>query len=101
MEESIQFIANYTGWQSVRKIKITEQTGPLRIIEFLSTLTYNIDSKVEDNLKKIGDLSKIDAFLDENVDEGKGEAEIIKSYLNKHEWELRLTEQKRYCGVES
>jgi len=79
MDEVIQFVANYGEWRSIRKMKVTDQTPPLRIIEFLATLTYSIDSKIEENLSKIGSLDQVNAFLDENVDEGRGEQEIAKA----------------------
>lgn len=65
MEGSIQFIANYDDWKVVRKQTITEKTDPLTVMEFLANLTNSVDGKVESNLRKIVDLTKLDNAIEE------------------------------------
>jgi hypothetical protein len=65
MDGEIQLIANYAGWKAIKKIKITEQTEPIAILEFLASLTYSVDEKVEDNLRKIVELEKVDNAIKE------------------------------------
>ncbi len=78
MEQQIQFISNYSDWVSVKKLKIDEKTDAKSIMEFLASLTMGIDNKVEGNLRKIVDLGRVDAALNE-IDFGKGEAGIAKA----------------------
>ena len=75
MDSSIQFIANYEDWVSIKKLKIEEKTDSRTIMEFLAGLGTGIDGKVEANLGKIVDLKKLDAVLNE-VSLGKSEEEI-------------------------
>jgi hypothetical protein len=78
MEGQIQFIANYEDWKVIKKITITDVTAPLSIAEFLASLTYSTDDKIEANLRKTVELDKVDAALKE-LDLGKGDAgEAIK-----------------------
>ena len=72
-EKYIQFIANYEDWVAIKKLKVTPETQPIVVMEFLSSLTYSVDSKVEANLKKIVDLTKLDAALNA-LELGKGES---------------------------
>jgi hypothetical protein len=60
MEGMIQFIANYEDWKIIKKITITNITEPLVIAEFLASLTYSTDGKIESNLRKVVELEKID-----------------------------------------
>lgn len=63
-DKYIQFVANYDDWVAIRKLKIEEATIPKTIMEFLGSLGTSIDTKVEDNLRKIVKLEKVDAALD-------------------------------------
>ena len=72
-EKYIQFIANYEDWVAIKKLKVTPETQPIVVMEFLSSLTYSVDSKVEANLRKIVDLTKLDAALNA-LELGKGES---------------------------
>lgn len=75
----VQLIANYRDWIAIKKLKITEQTDPKTVMEFLAGLTTSIDRKVEENLKKTVELSKLDLVLNEILSEaGKKEEEISK-----------------------
>jgi hypothetical protein len=71
MQGQIQLIANYEDWKAIKKITITEKTEHLVIAEFLASLTYSVDEKIEDNLRKIVELSKVDEAIKElNLDKG-------------------------------
>ena len=72
MEEGIQLIANYQDWRVIKKITITNVTEPLVIAEFLTSLTYSTDEKIEDNLRKTIELDKVDSALAE-LSLGKGD----------------------------
>ena len=76
-EQYIQFISNYKDWVSVKKLRITEQTDPKTVMEFLASLTMSVDSKVEANLAKVVELGKLDSALKEVLQgAGKKEKEI-------------------------
>ncbi|MFA4907091.1 MAG: DUF2666 family protein, partial [archaeon] len=76
-EQYIQFISNYKDWISVKKLKITEQSDPKTVMEFLASLTMSVDNKVEANLAKIVELGKLDAALKEVIQgAGKKENEV-------------------------
>lgn len=75
MEKSIQFVANYDDWVSIKKLKIESQTGPKTIMEFLASLINGIDAKIEANLRKTVKLDALDAKLNE-INPGKSEGEI-------------------------
>ena len=72
MEGQIQLVANYADWKAIKKITITNVTQPLSIAEFLASLTYSTDEKIEDNLRKTVDLDKVDAAIKE-LGLGKGD----------------------------
>lgn len=74
-EKYIHFIANYDDWTAIKKLKITEQTDPRTVMEFLASLATSLDRKVEENLRKTVDLKKIDEVLNE-MEFGKKENEI-------------------------
>lgn len=78
-EQVIQFIANYKDWIAVKKLKITESTDPLTIMEFLASLTNSVDRKVEENLRKIVSLEKVDSFLKVELEGAKSETGISKA----------------------
>ncbi len=79
-EKAIQFVANYDDWVAVKKLKITPETDPRTVMEFLAGLGAGIDSKVEANLRKIVDLVKLDNVLGSALEDAKGnEAGIAKA----------------------
>ncbi len=80
-EKYIQFVANYGDWVSIKKLKITEATDPVVVMEFLASLTYAVDSKVEQNLGKVVDLKKLDAAIKE-LALSKGQAAEALEVLN-------------------
>lgn len=71
MEEGIQFVANYGEWKAIKKLKIEPATDSRMIMEFLASLETGIDRKIEENLRKIVDLTKVDAAIRE-LGLGKG-----------------------------
>ena len=79
MDQQIQFISNYSEWIAIKKLKITEKTNPRTVMEFLAGLTTSLDRKVEDNLRKLVALDKLDNVLNEELSEGKGVANIEKN----------------------
>lgn len=79
MDQQIQFISNYSDWVAIKKLKITEKTNPRTVMEFLAGLTTSLDRKVEDNLRKLVVLDKLDDVLNEEIAEGKGVANIEKN----------------------
>jgi hypothetical protein len=87
MEGNVQLIANYDDWKVVKKITITEKTDPLVIAEFLAGLTYSVDGKIEDNLRKVIELEKLDAAIKElNLDKsdvGKAINEVSSRSVSK------------------
>lgn len=80
-EKYIQFIANYDDWVAVKKLKITPETDPLVVAEFLAGLTVSVDAKVEQNLAKIVDLKKLDAAISE-LGLGKGDVARTLEEIN-------------------
>lgn len=74
MEEGIAFVVNMKGWQSVKKLTVTEKMNSRSVIEFLGSLNTGVDLKVEEFLEKIVKLEKVDAFLKEQL-QGKGKTE--------------------------
>ena len=79
MDKQIQFIANYDNWVAIKKLKITEKTDPRSVMEFLAGLSMSFDRKIEDNLRKLVKLEKVDAVLKEELSSGKGADNITKS----------------------
>lgn len=77
-EKFIQFVANYEDWVAVKKLKIEQSTDPRTIMEFLASLTTSVDAKVEANLRKIVDLAKLDAALNEL---GLGKGDVAKALV--------------------
>ena len=75
--EAIQFIANYDDWKAIKKLKIEKATDSKTIMEFLASLGTGIDKKIESNLRKIVDLAKVDAALNE-IAKGKGKDQIAE-----------------------
>jgi hypothetical protein len=64
-EKYIHFIANYDDWIAIRKLKVEPATEPITIMEFLAGLTTSVDTKVEQNLRKIIELEKLDKAIQE------------------------------------
>jgi len=58
--------------ESSKKITITDVTEPLVIAEFLASLTFSTDEKIENNLRKVVELNRVDDALKE-LDLGKGD----------------------------
>ena len=79
MENVIQFIANYGNWVAIKKLKITPETDSKIVMEFLASLEMGIDRKVEENLRKIVDLEKVDKVLDELVSAGRSADNVAKT----------------------
>ena len=75
-EEYIQFVANYEDWVSIKKLTIEPATDPRTIMEFLASLTVSVDRKIEDNLRKILDLNKVDEAINAVFSGGKGASAI-------------------------
>ena len=78
MEKVIQFVANYDDWRAIKKLKIDEKTDPRTVMEFIASLSMSFDAKVEGNLRKVIDLEKVDAVLEE-ISCGKTEEEIAEA----------------------
>ena len=110
MEESIQFVANYSGWKAVKKLKVEQTTDSRTIMEFLASLETGIDRKIEENLRRLVELERVDAAISE-IEAGKGReavAEIIaevsarkvNSVINEvcSKPELQKNEQKELIG---
>ncbi|MBT4192227.1 MAG: DUF2666 family protein [Candidatus Diapherotrites archaeon] len=87
MQGQIQLVANYDDWKAIKKITITDVTAPLAIAEFLASLTYSTDDKIEENLGKTIELEKIDSALSEldlgKKDVGKAIAEVNTRAISK------------------
>jgi len=80
MEDSIQFIANYGDWKAIKKLAVVEGMQPRTVMEFLAGLATSLDAKVEENLRKEVDLSRLDSVLEEGLEGiGKSEADIAKA----------------------
>ena len=77
MEESIQFMANYSGWTAIKKLKIEAATDSKTVMEFLASLSVSFDRKIEENLRKVIDLSLVDKAMEE-VEAGKGKEQIAE-----------------------
>jgi hypothetical protein len=87
MQGQIQLVANYDDWKAIKKITITDVTAPLAIAEFLASLTYSTDDKIEENLGKTIELEKIDSAINAlelgKKDVGKAIAEINTRAISK------------------
>ncbi len=82
MDGVIQFIANYAGWTSVKKLKVTNETDPRTIMEFLASLGTGIDNKVEENLRKLVDLDSLDKIVEEETEKlGKNKDSVNEAVL--------------------
>ncbi len=80
MENSIQFVANYGDWKSIKKLTVVEGMQPRTIMEFLASLATSLDGKVEENLRKEVSLEKLDLALQEELEDiGKSEKDIASA----------------------
>lgn len=59
-EESIQFIANFDKFVSIKKLTIDKNVGPKEVIEFLTSVQFSTSQKIKDYIKKICDISKFE-----------------------------------------
>ncbi|MFH1587177.1 MAG: DUF2666 family protein [Candidatus Diapherotrites archaeon] len=111
-EKYINFIANYDDWVSIKKLKIEPETDGRMVAEFLASLGTNIDGKIEQNLGKIVDLSRVDAAIAElelgKKDTGKALEEVASRKVNsviKEITELpelqknEIKEMQQFCKV--
>lgn len=78
MEESIQFIANCREWVAIKKLKVTEKTEPKTVMEFLASLGTGIDRKVEESLRQLVGLERLDAALNEVISSAGNAGEAIQ-----------------------
>jgi hypothetical protein len=76
--ETVQFIANCGQWKAIKKLKIEPATDPRTVMEFLASLETGIDRKIEENLRKVVDLGKVDAAIAE-IGAGKGKEAIAET----------------------
>ncbi len=75
--DGIQFVANYGDWIAVKKLKIDEKMDARTIMEFIASLGFSFDRKIEENLRREIELGKLEAVLQEELEGiGKGEAGI-------------------------
>ncbi|MFH1751389.1 MAG: DUF2666 family protein [archaeon] len=78
-DKYIQFVANYDDWVSVKKLKVESGTDPKSVMEFLASLGTGIDYKIEENLRKIVDLNKLDIVLKEIIVEARNADAVAKN----------------------
>jgi len=77
VDESIQFISNYSDWKAIKKLKIEAATDPKTVMEFLASLGTSFDRKIEENLRKLVELDRVDEAIAE-VEAGKGKEQIAE-----------------------
>ncbi|MDD3245019.1 MAG: DUF2666 family protein [Candidatus ainarchaeum sp.] len=59
-EESVQFIANFDKFVSIKKLTIDKDVGPREVIEFLTSVQFSTSQKIKDYLKKMCDVAKFE-----------------------------------------
>lgn len=59
-EESIQFIANFDKFVSIKKLTIDKEVGPKEVIEFLTSVEFSTSQKIKDYLGKMCDIKKFE-----------------------------------------
>jgi predicted transcriptional regulator len=59
-EESIQFIANFDKFVSIKKLTIDKEVGPKEVIEFLTSVQFTTSQKIKDYIGKIIDVKSFD-----------------------------------------
>jgi len=77
MDEGIQFFANLGNWKAIKKLKVEPATDDRTVMEFLASLEMGIDRKIEENLRKIVELEKVDAAIAE-ISGGKGKEQVAE-----------------------
>ncbi len=60
MDESIQFIANFDKFVSIKKLTIDKDVGPKEVIEFLTSVEFSTSQKIKDYLGKLCDIKKFE-----------------------------------------
>ncbi|MFA5357906.1 MAG: DUF2666 family protein [archaeon] len=100
MEGSIQFISNYEDWKAIKKIKITEETAPKTVAEFLASLSTSLDTKVESNLRKVVALDKLDAAITE-LGFGKGDSARALEEINSRKISAVINEITNREGLQA
>ncbi|MFH0970449.1 MAG: hypothetical protein V1776_03245 [Candidatus Diapherotrites archaeon] len=76
-EGKIQLIANYSGWQCVKKYVVTSQTQPRTFMEFLGSFSVSMEKKLESYLRETADIKKLDSFI-ANAPKGKTANDLEK-----------------------
>lgn len=56
MDESVQFIANFDKFVSIKKLTIDKDVGPKEVIEFLTSVQFTTSQKIKDYIGKIIDI---------------------------------------------
>ena len=59
-EESIQFIANFDKFVSIKKLTLDKEVGPKEVIEFLTSVQFTTSQKIKDYVGKIIDVKSFD-----------------------------------------
>jgi hypothetical protein len=77
-EGVIQFIANYDDWKCIKKMKITEKSNPLTVLEFLGSYSVSLEKKLEEYLGEIINLESFNKFLKE-APVGKNASAVSKT----------------------
>jgi hypothetical protein len=60
MDESVQFIANFDKFVSIKKLTIDKDVGPKEVIEFLTSVEFSTSQKIKDYLGKLCDTKKFE-----------------------------------------
>ena len=60
MEESVQFIANFDKFVSIKKLTIDKDVTPKDVIEFLTSVEFSTSQKIKDYLGKLCDIKKFE-----------------------------------------
>ena len=60
VEESVQFIANFDKFVSIKKLTIDKDVGPKDVIEFLTSIQFTTSQKIKDYLGKLCDIKKFE-----------------------------------------
>jgi hypothetical protein len=82
----IQLIANYAGWQAIKKMVVTEKTLPRTFMEFLGSFSVSMENKLESYMKRVVDMKRMDEVL-KNAPPGKTapDLEKISQFYGGHE----------------
>ena len=60
VEESVQFIANFDKFVSIKKLTIDKDVTPKDVIEFLTSVEFSTSQKIKDYLGKLCDIKKFE-----------------------------------------